>query len=535
MKKFQVLFFIIFVLMTGILMGSTHVTIKTSRMAIPVKSNSLSKKDKEKNLKKGNGFQIPTEFVPDWPSTFGIDDFVQKHMGLRLEGNEKEYKLAVNQMRETRSLPDSPKVSDLIAKENASLNWILARDAQIMKRSFDATKASELFARVKAAYNYNSIPPHYRALIEANKANLCPGRVDTVYAYFGKNFALRVEPVGQQDVIRIHHFYIDASNLMARFEPEKTAPKFYTISKNELKKMSVSDRAYVEALLDVVNENVSFLFDVPFFIPDMEMLKRNEYGGKFVPEKYLIVGDKLDFVPSHLITPSKLDIQRRWGFPIYDVSQVEIYGFNPLRNCFGSVDNYATNGWGQDIPDKPVSLRTKVVDRLYFFRFDTMQFLKDKRTSLFYVSTKQTLRSIFLIRKIQYTRALKSLDILERAMLNEEAYLKKTRQWTGCKRRVLNLLKKELSQILLPAKRLLKDAIEENQEAYDELCSIREKNKAKWQKANDVFEKELFIYTLRQPEGRPRSELRHPNVLKPAPFTSGKLELKAEGVDDISR
>ncbi len=260
-------------------------------------------------------------------------------------------------------------------------------------------------------------------------------------------------------------YQLDASNMMATFEPvSANILPFFTVPADTLKKMSAGDRTYVETLRDVVNENVSFLFDVPFFIPDMTLFRQNEYGGKFIPEKYLVTGDKVDAVPSHLVDPAKRDIQKRWGFPIYDVSQVETGKIKDPSGC-SFVSDYR---------------KMKVVDRLILLNFDVVD---------------NEVGGVYDMKLIQNTRAQKSLAVLEQAMENEEAYLKQTGQWTPAKGQVLTVLKRELGQILRPAQKLVRRALERQE----------------------------FIYTLRQPKGGGPLSVRRTHVFQPAPFTSGRI------------
>ncbi len=275
--------------------------------------------------------------------------------------------------------------------------------------------------------------------------------------YWGQDFRIDF----YKNRLVVIHFKLDTSNLMATFEPARDAKPFFTIPDKVLKTMSPEDQAYAQTLRAVVNENVAFLWDVPFFVPDMDLFRKNEYGGKFIPEKYLITGEKLDLVPAHLVDENKKDMQRRWGFPIYDVSQVETGKIDDPSWCFFHSDYK----------------RMKVVDRLKLLNFDM---------------TDHEYESLIKMRYNQYDRVLKNFVLLTDAMTNEESYLKENGQWTPNKGKILSVLEKQLNKIIPPAEKTLIEAIKNKQ----------------------------FIYTLRQPNGKPQF-IRQTDVTKPTPTTAG--------------
>lgn len=323
--------------------------------------------------------------------------------------------------------------------------------------TYDPEKIPYITQKLEAASNYDKIPPHYKALIQANQDKWFwqPGASGL---YWGKEFNLQL----YKNRVVVYHFKLDAGKMMATFEPVPTAKPFFTISNNILKTFAPDERAYAESLRDVVNENVSFLFDVPFFVPNMDLFHRNEYGGKFIPEKYLITGDKLAEVPAELVDERKRDMQTRWGYPIYDVSQIETGKIDDPSGCFFHSEYR----------------RMKVVDSLVLLNLDMVD---------------HEYESLVEMRYIQYTRAQKSLDVLKSAIANEPDYLKSQNQWTPNRAKVLKVLKRQLDKVIPPAEKLLTDSI---------------KNKE-------------FIYTLKQPKGTPRL-VRQVNVMQAAPTTSGR-------------
>lgn len=323
--------------------------------------------------------------------------------------------------------------------------------------TYDPEKIPYITQKLETCTNYGKIPPHYKALILANQDNWY-WRSGVGELYWSKEFNLSI----YKNRVVIYHFKLDGSKMMATFEPVPTAKPFFTIPDSILKTFSPEERAYAETLRDVVNENISFLFDVPFFVPNMELFKRNEYGGKFIPEKYLITGEKLAAVPAELVDERKREIQSRWGYPIYDVSQVETGKIKDPSGCFfHSEYRYM-----------------KVVDSLVLLNLDMVD---------------HEIGSMRELQSVQYSRAEKNLTLLQEAMANEADYLKAQNQWTPNRAKVLTVLQRQLDKLIPPAEKLIEET---------------------WKKGE-------FIYTLKNPKGKPPL-LRQTNVMLPAPTTSGK-------------
>lgn len=329
--------------------------------------------------------------------------------------------------------------------------------------TYDPEKIPYITQKLETCTNYGKIPPHYKALILANQDKWF-WRSGAGMLYWGKEFNLQL----YKERVVVYHFKLDAIKMMATFEPVPNAKPFFTIPDNILNAFSPEDRAYAETLRDVVNENISFLFDVPFFVPNMELFKRNEYGGKFIPEKYLITGEKLAAVPAELVDERKREIQSRWGYPIYDVSQVETGKIKDPSGCFfDSQYRYM-----------------KVVDSLVLLNLDMVD---------------HEVGSMRELQSVQYSRAEKNLTLLQEAMANEADYLKAQNQWTPNRAKVLTVLQRQLDKLIPPAEKLLQDTLKKGE----------------------------FIYTLRNPKGKPPL-VRQPNVLLPAPTTSGHKQVNGE-------
>lgn len=328
------------------------------------------------------------------------------------------------------------------------------------RRTFDPTTAPPLSEVLQKTTNYHQLPPQYVALIDANRDRQTWHHNNYALLYWGKKLNMDVN----KNRIVVEYYELDPSLMMATFEPVPDAKPFFTVPDKVLKTFSDEERAYTETLRDVVNENISFLFDVPFFVPDMEMFHRNEYGGKFIPEKYLVSGDKVDLIPAHLVDDRKRDIQKRFGFPIYDVTQVETGRISSNTTCF-YLSKY----------DK-----MQVVDRLVLLNLDMMD---------------HEYASLVEMRYNQYERGRSALQSLQKAVTQEADYLKANGQWTSKKQMVLNQLKKEMDKVIPPAIQQLADAMKQDK----------------------------FIYSLNQPDRQPRL-VRQRDVTKPAPYTSGRLK-----------
>lgn len=327
-------------------------------------------------------------------------------------------------------------------------------------KEFDPTTVPPLEDVLKKSKNYHQLPPQYVALIDANRDKQT-WRHNYALLYWG--WKKRLDLMGDSRIV-VRCYELEPSLMMATFEPVPDAKPFFTVPDKVLKTFSDEERAYTETLRDVVNENISFLFDVPFFIPDMEMFHRNEYGGKFIPEKYLVSGDKVDLIPAHLVDDRKRDIQKRFGFPIYDVTQVETGRISSGSTCFFHSEY-----------DK-----MQVVDRLVLLNLDMMD---------------HEYASLVKMRYNQYERGQRALQSLQEAVAQEANYLKANGQWTSKKQMVLNQLKKEMDKVIPPAIQQLADAIKQKK----------------------------FIYSLNQPDCQPRL-VRQRDVTKPAPYTSGRLK-----------
>lgn len=333
---------------------------------------------------------------------------------------------------------------------------------------FRSDLVDKVEARLKRSLNYNTLPARYRKLIDANRSNyffLGADEKKPYHVFDSDDFSLR-EADGRTIV---WHHKLDASKMMAIFEPVTGNRPFFEIPEKVMNTFPETDQVYARHLTEVVNEVVSYVFEVPFFIPDMKRFDRGDYAGKFIPEKYLITGKKLDRVPKGLVDPDKKDLYARWGWPVYDLSQVETGEIQDVSGCF-YYSEY------QEL---------KVVDNLVVLNLDMAE---DKN--------KQD--SIDLIRIYQYERAQKDLEILKRAPAAEREALRAAGNLTPAREKVLTVLEKRLEKIIPPAERVLQQALDQKQ----------------------------FIFNLRQPGGQPK-RMSRVGIMN-TEFTSGRQKERGE-------
>lgn len=257
--------------------------------------------------------------------------------------------------------------------------------------------------------------------------------------------------------------------MMSIFEPIKGGQPFFTIPDKVISRFPEADQVYARQLTEVVNEVVSYLFEVPFFIPDMDRFNRGDYAGKFIPEKYLLTGESLDRVPAGLVDPEKKDLYSRWGWPVYDLSQVETGEIRDVSGCF----------WYSKYQE------LKVVDRLVVLNLDMAE-------------EKNRQGAINFIRIYQYKRALQDLEILKQAPDAEREALRAEDNLTPARAKVLSVLEKQLDKIIPSAERVLQQALDDKR----------------------------FIFSLRQPDRQPK-RLTRVGVMN-TEFTSGRQEPPVE-------
>lgn len=338
-----------------------------------------------------------------------------------------------------------------------------------MSKWFRPELVDKVEARVKGSLNYDTLPARYRKLVDANRSKYfflgAKEKGKPFYAFNSSDFSLR-EADGR---IIVWHHKLDSSKMMSIFEPIKGGQPFFTIPDKVISRFPEADQVYARQLTEVVNEVVSYLFEVPFFIPDMDRFNRGDYAGKFIPEKYLLTGESLDRVPVGLVDPEKKDLYSRWGWPVYDLSQVEIGEIDDPSGCF----------WYSEYQ------KLKVVDSLVVLNLDMAE-------------EKNRQGAINFIRIYQYERALKDLEILKQAPDAEREALRAEDNLTPARAKVLSVLEKQLDKIIPSAERVLQQALDDKR----------------------------FIFSLRQPDRQPK-RLTRVGVMN-TEFTSGRQEPPVE-------
>lgn len=312
---------------------------------------------------------------------------------------------------------------------------------QLPRATMDAKKPtasdSKVISRlVRKASNYNRIPPHYRALIDANKDNYYFVNTESrqkkkdYFLYRGKDFTL-AEYLGR---IIVGHSSLDPSKMMAHFEPVKDAKPFFTVPKSTMNRFSKEDQDYIEKLLSVVNENMSFIGDVPFFVPDQDRFEKGEYAGQFIPEKYIVFGKYMDQLPEALKNPDPdiFALQSRIGFPIWDVTKIET-GEIKDNPCF----HYSSYE------------KMKIVGTLTLLQFDSIE-------------PRFRESSLWLIQRIQYDRALKSIKTVSDG-INAELKAQANNKTRKC---VLTRLKAAVDKKVNVWNKTLVQGIKANKDIY---------------------------------------------------------------------
>ncbi len=236
---------------------------------------------------------------------------------------------------------------------------------------------------LKDAPNYDDIPPHYRALIDANRANYyfnsdkVRNNHTSYYLYYGETFALRYYK-GRLAIIQRR---VKADQMMAIFARPSKIPDYFSIPKQVMARFTDSDQVYAKRLCSILNANLAFIGNVPFFIPDKDRLQRGDYAGKFIPEKFILQGDSAERIPDALRgDPIDFAYQKIFGYPVYNIAAIEK---GRISNSTCDLVSYYSS--------------TKAVKSLTLLQFDCID-----RTH-----RKAVLRQI---RDTQYNRAITSME-----------------------------------------------------------------------------------------------------------------------------
>lgn len=331
--------------------------------------------------------------------------------------------------------------------------------------------------RLKDTTNYETMPSRYRKLVDANKDKYYVSTfMEKKIGYFfcSDHFNL----IDNHSRVIIKYYRLDSSDMMAIFEPPvveasnadrspaKKSKTAFSYSKTLEKAIPSEDMVYSRKLSDTVNEVITYLYDVPFFIPDMDRFKRGDYAGKFIPEKYLIKGSKLNKVSPELYDVEKKGYYARWGLPIYDVAQVETGEIRDVSGC-GFLSEY----------DK-----LQVVNELVLLNLDSIENgLRDR--ALDRIRQTQYKQTLFLL------EGLKKVPDLERQANANSGKLNKIRE------QMIAEVEKHLQKIIPPAEKTL----------------------------NEALQQKKFIYSLNNPQGKPKKiELKDAGIVK-TEYTTGNV------------
>lgn len=257
-----------------------------------------------------------------------------------------------------------------------------------------------------------TVPLLYRFLIYLNKKNYYfpteanRQKRDVVCIYSGPDVTMTVRPrVKWSACIYLHNIW--PYDMLAVFEPKPDMKPLITLPETATAGLSEEDKTYTTHLLSVVNENLSYIGEIPFYKPDLNLFWcYEEFIGQVIPEKYLLTGAQLDKVPEKLIDQNKIDLQKRLGYPVYNVCDLEV---GRERKSYRYVDTVYISRWRKiqsemprgklkDNGGSPIASCSgmKVVPTLYYIQGSTNF---QKRAAIVADA----------LRKIQYRRAQKSL------------------------------------------------------------------------------------------------------------------------------
>lgn len=273
-----------------------------------------------------------------------------------------------------------------------------------------------------------TIPSMYIDLTHGNRKNYffptesARRNQDLACLYAGPDLTLMWHG-GTKFPIRAHLHNIWPHDMLAVFEPKPDIKPLITLPESLTDGLSEADKTYATNLVAVVNENLSYIGEIPFYKPDLNLFWRYEaFIGQVIPEKYLLTGVLFDKVPEKWVDKTKAELQRRLGYPVYNVCDLE-EGREWKSYAYTDVVNYPKwfraevakipKGKLQDDGGSPIaSCRgMKVIPTLYYIQG----------------SSDVNRRHIIVadaLRKIQYGRAQKSLKVFFVGLKSEKVLQK---------------------------------------------------------------------------------------------------------------
>lgn len=317
----------------------------------------------------------------------------------------------------TTATSNAPEIMDMDAFVQENLpKQVNADNSKTFKECYSSELTGEIADIFHKTRNYMTMPEQYRVLADANEKNYYGNIKDEHIVVFRSNNFHVSKHKGR---MVIYHQELDASKMMAVFEPVLNAKPTVTIPDALMRPLSKEEKEYAKTLLSVVNENISFLFDVPNFVPDMDRFNRGDYAGKFIPRKHMLKnGKKLEkLAEKGLVNSEKVAIYTRWGWPVYDLSQIETDRIMDGSGCFFSSDYTLM----------------QYVNKLTLLNFDC-------------VEPENKAKSLDLIWKAQKEQLEKGLDILEKAPSAELEALEKAGKATPGMKKVIAEIEKQLKK-----------------------------------------------------------------------------------------
>lgn len=174
-----------------------------------------------------------------------------------------------------------------------------------------------------------TIPSMYIDLTHGNRKNYffptesARRNQDLACLYAGPDLTLMWHK-GTNFPIRAHLHNIWPHDMLAVFEPKPGMKPLITLPESLTDGLSEADKTYATNLVAVVNENLSYIGEIPFYKPDLNLFWRYEaFIGQVIPEKYLLTGVLFDKVPEKWVDKTKAELQRRLGYPVYNVCDLE--------------------------------------------------------------------------------------------------------------------------------------------------------------------------------------------------------------------
>lgn len=184
--------------------------------------------------------------------------------------------------------------------------------AMFKKKSFNAT-----------------IPSMYIDLTSGNRKNYffpnesARQKQDLACLYAGPDLTLMWHK-GTNSPIRTHLHNIWPYDMLAVFEPKPDMKPLITLPESLTDGLSEVDKTYATNLVAVVNENLLYIGEIPFYKPDLNLdVCYFAFVGQVIPEKYLLTGVLFDKVPEKWVDKTKAELQRRLGYPVYNVCDLE--------------------------------------------------------------------------------------------------------------------------------------------------------------------------------------------------------------------